>query len=126
FQAPWNNALNLTDESSWLLLANVMWRHGLLSFFGAANLILAVAIIFLALAAWLRTWGSAYVGATVVHSGAMHGNAMLADGPYRRTRNPLYLGTLLHTIGLAIIMTPSGAVFAIVLIWILQIRLALA
>jgi hypothetical protein len=51
---------------------------------------------------------------------------MLADGPYRRTRNPLYLGTLLHTIGLAILMTPSGAILAIALIWIFQVRLALA
>jgi len=126
FQAPWNNSLNLTDESTWLLTANMLWRHHLLSFMDAANLILVVALVFMALAAWLRTWGSAYVGASVVHSDSMHGDAMLADGPYRRTRNPLYLGTLLHTIGLAILMTPSGAVFAIALIWIFQIRLALA
>jgi hypothetical protein len=56
----------------------------------------------------------------------MHGEAMLADGPYRRTRNPLYLGTLLHTIGISIVMPPSGAVFAIALLWVLQVRLALA
>ncbi len=51
---------------------------------------------------------------------------MLADGPYRRTRNPLYLGTLLHTLGVTILMPPSGAVFAVVLLWIFQVRLALA
>jgi hypothetical protein len=56
----------------------------------------------------------------------MHGEAMLADGPYRRTRNPLYLGTILHTIGLSILMPPSGAIFCIVLVWLFQIRLALA
>ncbi len=56
----------------------------------------------------------------------MHGEAMLADGPYRRTRNPLYLGTLLHTLGVTILMPPSGAVFAMVLLWIFQVRLALA
>ena len=126
FQVPWNNSLNLTDESTWLILANMLWRHHLLSFMVAANVILVVAMVFMGLAAWLRTWGSAYVGASVVHSDSMHGDALLADGPYRRTRNPLYLGTLLHTIGLAILMTPSGAIFAITLIWILQIRLALA
>jgi protein-S-isoprenylcysteine O-methyltransferase Ste14 len=126
FQAPWNNLLNLTDESTWLLAANMLWRHRLLSFMDAANLILVLAMVFMALAAWLRTWGSAYVGASVVHSDAMRGDAMLADGPYRRTRNPLYLGTLLHTIGLAILMTPSGAIFAIIFIWIFQVRLALA
>jgi protein-S-isoprenylcysteine O-methyltransferase Ste14 len=126
FQVPWNNSLNLTDESTWLLAANMLWRHHLLSFFSAANFILVVAVLFMALAAWLRTWGSAYVGASVVHSQSMHSDGMLADGPYRRTRNPLYLGTLLHTIGLAILMTPSGAIVAITLIWILQVRLALA
>jgi protein-S-isoprenylcysteine O-methyltransferase Ste14 len=126
FQVPWNNLLNMTDESTWLLGANALWRHGVLTFIGAAELILVIAIVLMALAAWLRTWGAAYVGARVVHSGAMHGDAMLADGPYRRTRNPLYLGTLLHTIGLAILMTPSGAIFAIILIWVFQIRLALA
>ncbi len=56
----------------------------------------------------------------------MHGETMLADGPYRRTRNPLYLGTLLHTLGVTILMPPSGAVFAVVLLWIFQVRLALA
>jgi protein-S-isoprenylcysteine O-methyltransferase Ste14 len=56
----------------------------------------------------------------------MHGETMLADGPYRRTRNPLYLGTLLHVIGLAILMPPSGAIFCIVMIWVLQVRLAIA
>jgi protein-S-isoprenylcysteine O-methyltransferase Ste14 len=126
FQAPWNNSLNLTDETTWQILANVLLRHRLFSFMTAAELILILAMVFMALAAWLRIWGSAYVGARVVHSGSMHGDAMLADGPYRRTRNPLYLGTLLHTFGLTILMTPSGAILAVVLIWILQIRLALA
>jgi protein-S-isoprenylcysteine O-methyltransferase Ste14 len=126
FQAPWNNSLNLTDETTWLLAANLLFRQHLLSFIAAANLILILSMLFLAVAAWLRVWGSAYVGASVVHSASMHGDAMLADGPYRRTRNPLYLGTLLHTIGLTILLTPSGAIFAVALIWILQIRLALA
>ena len=59
-------------------------------------------------------------------SPGMHGEAMLADGPYRRTRNPLYLGTILHTLGLAILMPPSGALFCIAAVWLLQVRLALA
>jgi hypothetical protein len=56
----------------------------------------------------------------------MHGEMMLADGPYRRTRNPLYLGTILHIFGLAILMPPSGAIFCVALIWLLNVRLALA
>jgi hypothetical protein len=88
--------------------------------------VLAVAIVFAALAAWLRVWGTAYVGAQVVKSQDMHAETLLADGPYTRTRNPLYLGLLLHTFALAILMPPIGAILTIALVWVLQIRLALA
>jgi protein-S-isoprenylcysteine O-methyltransferase Ste14 len=120
------DALSLTSKSSWLVLSSILARQGLLAFQSATLVLLLVAIAFTGVAAWLRLWGAAYIGSTVVSSSAMHGNVMQADGPYRRTRNPLYLGTLLHTIGIAILMPPAGAIFAIVLLWIFQIRLALA
>jgi len=132
FWAPWLLLPRLeeipffTDNSAWIVLSTEIARLHLLSVFQAVDVLLILALTFMGLAAGLRVWGSAYVGATVVHSGSMHGDAMLADGPYRRTRNPLYLGTLLHSIGLAILMPVSGAVFAIALIWIFQFRLALA
>jgi hypothetical protein len=53
----------------------------------------------------------------------MHGDAVVADGPYRHLRNPLYLGTFLHTFALALLMPESGAVFAVVAIAIEQLRL---
>jgi protein-S-isoprenylcysteine O-methyltransferase Ste14 len=131
FWSPWlllpaATTLGLSADTTWLTLASLLWRHGFLSVLAASDLILIVALVLLALGAFLRIWGSAYVGASVVQSRSMHGDAMLADGPYRRTRNPLYLGTLLHTIGIAIIMPPSGAIFAVALLWIFQVRLALA
>jgi hypothetical protein len=101
-------------------------RQGWLTFSAATVVLLAIALVFTALGAFFRIWGSAYVGSSVVKSPGMHGAAMLADGPFRRTRNPLYLGTLLHTIGVAILMPPSGALFAVALLWIFQVRLALA
>jgi len=115
-----------TDNTTWLVLASLISRTGLLTFFTSVDVLLVVALLFLALGAWMRVWGSAYVGTSVVQSRTMHGESMLADGPYRHTRNPLYLGTLLHTIGIAIVMPPSGAAFAVALLWIFQIRLALA
>ena len=123
FWEPW---MGLTTKSSWLILSADLARAGWLGFQAATSLLLLVAVVFAALGAWLRVWGSAYVGAGVVASPHMQGEALLADGPYRRTRNPLYLGTLLHTVGLALLMPPAGAVFAIAAIWILQVRLALA
>ncbi len=131
FWAPWllipaTQDLGFSDRSTWLVLASSLSIHGWLPFRGAILTILILALVLTALGAWLRLWGAAYVSSGVVRSPVMHGATMLADGPYRRTRNPLYLGTLLHTIGIAILMPPSGAIFAIVLLWVLQIRLALA
>jgi protein-S-isoprenylcysteine O-methyltransferase Ste14 len=132
FTAPWlfipavADMPGFTNRSTWLILSAAISRQGWLTFSAATVVLLVLALVFTGLGAWLRVWGSAYVGSSVVKSPAMHGAAMLADGPYRRTRNPLYLGTLLHTMGVCILMPPSGAIFAVALLWIFQVRLALA
>lgn len=133
FRSPWllipslREVPGFTANSTWLVFATMMSRQGWLTFGAATVVLLAVALVLTGTAAWLRVWGSAYVGAGVVHSRGMHGGAgMLADGPFRRTRNPLYLGTLLHTAGICILMPPSGAVFTLAAIWVLQVRLAMA
>jgi protein-S-isoprenylcysteine O-methyltransferase Ste14 len=118
--------LQVATRSTWLIGASILSRQHLLTFSTATVVLLIVALVFTGLGAWFRVWGAAYAGARSVTSSEMHGERMLADGPYRRTRNPLFLGTLLHTIGLAILMPPVGAALAIALIWIFQVRLALA
>ena len=93
----------------------------------AFNLVLIASILLTLLAASLRTWGAAYLGAAVVQSSDLHtANAaagIVEDGPYRFLRNPLYLGTFLHTVGIAFLMPRSGAIFAIIAIALLQFRL---
>jgi len=129
FWAPWAADRALPYDlrpKTWGVMAQALTRSGLLTFLNATYAVLIAAIVFVILGAWLRIWGASYVGASVVQSPSMHGEAMLADGPYRRTRNPLYLGTILHIIGLSILMPPSGAIFCVALIWLLQVRLALA
>ena len=137
FWSPWLLLPSLADvpgftaNSTWLVFSTMVSRQGWLTFGAATVVLLVIALVFTGAGAWLRTWGTAYVSSGVVYSGSMHGagtrgTAMLADGPYRRTRNPLYLGTLLHTIGISLLMPPSGALLAVALIWIFQIRLALA
>ncbi|MGA7157935.1 MAG: isoprenylcysteine carboxylmethyltransferase family protein [Acidobacteriaceae bacterium] len=132
FTAPWlflksvAGAPGFTTSSTWLVLSSSIARRGWLQFDAATITLLALALLLTGLGAWLRVWGSAYVGVGVVKSPTMHGETLLADGPYRRTRNPLYLGTLLHTFGITILMPPSGAVFSVVLLWIFEVRLALA
>jgi protein-S-isoprenylcysteine O-methyltransferase Ste14 len=113
-------------ESTWLVLTPQLERTGWLNFNAATITLLALAIFFAALGAFLRIWGAAYLGAGVVQSHGMHGDSVLADGPYRRVRNPLYLGTFLHTFALALLMPPSGALFVILTIGLFQLRLIFA
>lgn len=124
----WNANLSTqaNNEPAWLELSTLIYRQGWLTYSSAVMVLLVVALVLTALGAIFRIWGTAYVGASIVQSQTMHGTTLLADGPYRRTRNPLYLGTLLHTIGIALLMPPSGAIFAIALLWVFQFRLAFA
>ena len=65
-------------------------------------------------AAWIRTWAGAYLRTDVVHDGELHTEKLVADGPYRHLRNPLYLGGLLIAAGLAMLASRMGAVVIIV------------
>ena len=123
FWEPW---LGLGTKSTWLTLSALFARQGWLGFQAATVVLLVIGVLFTAAGAWLRVWGAAYLCSGIVLSSQMHARSMLAAGPYRRTRNPLYLGTLLHTVGVALLMPPAGAAFAIAAIWILQLRLAAA
>ncbi len=62
------------------------------------------------LAALVRTWAAAYLQSEVVHDFRMHGEGLVADGPYRYTRNPLYLGGLLLAIGFGMAASRLGFV----------------
>jgi len=126
FAVPWNHWLHLDTIRTWQFLAAWVSRTGWLGFSGATIAVLVVGILFAFAGAALRTWGSAYLGASVVIDAAMHGERMIAAGPYRRTRNPLYLGTFLHTLALVLLTLPSGAIFTIVLIGLFQLRLIFA
>ena len=128
FWAPWNLVLHIDPTGPnahlWGILAAWLARITVLNIGQTFDLFLILGILFAFAAAALRTWGSAYLGANIVQDGAMHAG-VVADGPYRRLRNPLYLGTFLHTVALALLMPRSGAVFTILLIAFMQVRLVL-
>ena len=129
FWAPWTRylpGLGLSSKSTWLVASAELERQGWLTFSAAVYGLLALAVVLTGLGAMFRTWGAAYIGTGIVKSESMHGGTLLADGPYRHTRNPLYLGTILHTAGVAALMPPSGALFALAVLWLFQFRLALA
>lgn len=129
FIAPWNYWLHFDPPGThvWgdLALALGMEHVAL-----ASNALLLIAIACALAGALLRTWGAAYLGADVVKDGGMHTatapSGIIEAGPFRYVRNPLYLGTFLHALALSLLMTRTGAIFTIVLIGLLQIRLILA
>jgi hypothetical protein len=102
-----------------------MLKPGAISIATAFNLLLVLATLCALAAAILRTWASAYLGAATVQSFSMHGDSVIAAGPYRYLRNPLYLGIFIHAFALALLMPPSGAVFCIVAICFFELRLIL-
>jgi len=136
FTAPWNYALH-TDPSGpnahlWGVLAADVARLGVGNFTTSFNILLGIGIACAVIGATLRTWGAAYLGANIVQSQTMYTAqvapvaGILQDGPFRFVRNPLYLGTFMHTLALSLLMPRSGAIFAIAGIGLLQIRLILA
>jgi protein-S-isoprenylcysteine O-methyltransferase Ste14 len=129
FVAPWDWVLPLDGSGPnahvWGLLAVALSKPGAISIGAAFNVVLVAGILCAGTGAWLRTWASAYLGANVVRDTRMHGEAVVADGPYRYMRNPLYLGSWVHTLALALLMPVSGAVFTLALVALLQLRLIL-
>lgn len=127
FWAPWDVLVPVDPHGPnahlWGMLAAKLAETGVTQIEAAFQLLLIFGILFSIAGAWLRTWGTAYLGTAVVNDSTMHGDTVVADGPYRYVRNPLYLGIWLHTLALALLMPPSGAVFAIVMIGLVQVRL---
>jgi protein-S-isoprenylcysteine O-methyltransferase Ste14 len=123
FIAPWNIFLHLDSIRTWQFLAAWPARSGWLGFSSATIAVLVLGILCAFTGAFLRTWGSAYLDPSIVQAGAMHGDTVVAAGPYRHLRNPLYLGTFIHTFALALLMPPSGAIFCILAIAFIQLRL---
>jgi protein-S-isoprenylcysteine O-methyltransferase Ste14 len=126
FWAPWIDAWHIGRRMSLLeWLALELSRLGLTSFAIATPLLLGIAGIFAAAAVTFRIWGTAYLGAGTVNSGNMVAGRVMADGPYRFVRNPLYIGVWFMVISMAFLMPVTGALFAAVLITLFAIRLTL-
>jgi protein-S-isoprenylcysteine O-methyltransferase Ste14 len=74
----------------------------------AAHVVFEFGALLVVLAALLRTWAAAYLQTAVVKDGAVHSDRLVADGPYRHLRNPLYLGTILLAVALGLIASRLG------------------
>ena len=128
FWAPWTWTASRYEPpptTAWLALPATIARWGWAPLYDAWVGVTVLAILCGLAGAALRLWGTAYLSAAVVHSGAMHGDEVMAAGPYRYVRNPLYLGSYLMALSIAILMPPSGAVVFLVLVGFFYFRLIL-
>src|SRR4029077_18067109 len=96
--------------------------HSRLPLFQALSLRSSIRMVFLigafvvALGGFIRAWGAAYLRAEVVSDSKVRTERLVADGPFRHTRNPLYLGLLIGVFGAGLLCSPTG--------WVVQVILA--
>jgi len=84
-------------------------------FFIAALLVVGAAVV--------RTWGSAYLRSEVVYAAEIKTATLVADGPYRHVRNPLYFGNVLMALGMGAMASRLGFVVLQVLMLLFCYRL---
>jgi protein-S-isoprenylcysteine O-methyltransferase Ste14 len=84
-----------------------------------------VGVLLAVLAAALRTWATAYIRPEVMVDGALHTDTVIAEGPYRFARNPLYLGTNLLALGYSVMASRLGAVMLVVGVLLFNYRIIL-
>lgn len=119
FWAPWERFGGAHPGSTWLWLSGTLEALGFFPIAISTIVVIAAATLALLLSALVRTWATSYLGSDVVFDKDLHAERVVADGPYRYVRNPLYLGTWLLTAALSILMPPGGALFAMVSVTLL-------
>jgi protein-S-isoprenylcysteine O-methyltransferase Ste14 len=88
-----------------------------------ARCALAFAALLLLLTALLRTWATSYLRSDVMQDHDLRAEKLVASGPYRRVRNPLYLGNILMAIGMGLLASRLGFLVIVVGNWIFCRRL---
>ena len=73
-----------------------------------ARSLFVLAACLLVVAALIRTWASSYLNANVVYASEVKTESLVADGPYRRVRNPLYFANVLLALGMGAMMSRIG------------------
>ncbi len=121
--APWIGPWDLGRRISTLeWLALEISRTGLESFTVSTPALVVLAALLAAVGMVFRVWGTAYLGYGVVHDAQMQAGAVMAAGPYCFVRTPLYIGTWFMMAAISFLMTPSGALFVMVLATVFQLR----
>jgi protein-S-isoprenylcysteine O-methyltransferase Ste14 len=88
-----------------------------------ARIAITIGALLVFLSAMIRTWGAGYLRTDVVHDTAQHSEALVADGPFRYTRNPLYLANLPMAAGIGVLASHAGFILLVLANWIFVYRL---
>jgi protein-S-isoprenylcysteine O-methyltransferase Ste14 len=112
FLPPWGAGVRGGSEGTlWLAASTLAARSGWIGLAAATVTVTLIALACLATGAMLRVWGTAYLSSGVMRGAVMQGDRLVAAGPYRYLRNPLYLGSWLLGFATSLLMPPSGAAF---------------
>lgn len=126
FWSPWIEAWGVGERRSVLAwLALELTRLGVAEFRVCVAMAIVAGTLVAALALVLRVWGTAYLGASTVNHLQMKAGSVMAEGPYRFVRNPLYLGTWMMAAAMAFAMPPTGALLTLALLAVFLLRLIL-
>jgi protein-S-isoprenylcysteine O-methyltransferase Ste14 len=126
FWSPWIEGWGIGRRISLLeWLASELSRLGLTSSTVATPLVIVFGTLISALGALLRVCGTAYLGSEIAKNAEMKAGTVMADGPYRYVRNPLYLGLWFALAATAFIMPATGALVSLSLLTLFLIRLVL-
>jgi protein-S-isoprenylcysteine O-methyltransferase Ste14 len=79
-----------------------------------ARCALAFAALLMLLTALLRTWATAYLRSDVMQDNDLRAEKVVASGPYRHVRNPLYLGNILMACGMGLLASRMGFLLIVV------------
>ena len=90
-----------------------------------AMIILAAGTGIVAVGALIRSWAEAYLHSSVVHDMDLHSEHLVADGPYRHLRNPLYFGNILLVAGFGLMASRIGYIIMAVGMFVFCCRLIL-
>lgn len=89
------------------------------------RLIFGTGALLVFVAAMFRTWATAYLRTEVVHDAKQHSQSVVADGPFRYVRNPLYLGNVFMAAGVGVMASRLGWLFIVIGMWVFVYRLIL-
>lgn len=103
---------NFDHQTAGFAVARLLWRHPVdlnaPASVGPLHAVFGFAALLCVLCGVIRTWAAAYLRSAVVHDHALHSESLVADGPFRWTRNPLYLGGVLLAAGVGFLASRTG------------------